>query len=130
MATDDKRGLMENTAGDQRISTSVAVLQAELGKLELRLVDRLNEALAAKADKVVQEHHNRELADLSTRMLKMESSALTDEGIVAAQVKQNTSDLAELRNVAKFKKWLWAQTLALAAIAIAIIAVYFQTHTP
>jgi hypothetical protein len=110
---------------DQRITVSLSTLQAELGKLELRLVDRLNGALESKGEKVVQEQHTRELQDLSTRLLSLEGTALTRDGALAQQVTINTRELDGLRSVTGYKRWLWAQTLALAAIALGVIGERF-----
>lgn len=47
-----------------RLSVSVETLRAELGALELRLVDRINDALDKKADQAVLEQLERRVASL------------------------------------------------------------------
>lgn len=113
--------------GDQRISISLAALQAELGKLELRLVDRLNGALEGKADKTVQEHHSRELADISSRILTLEKEVVRREGPIVREVEEMQRRLSDLASVARYKRWLWAQTAALVGIAIPL-ALFFVDH--
>lgn len=122
MANDSQRGFMDSTPNDaQRISISLATLQAELGKLELRLVDRLNASLEGKAERVVQEQHTRELADVSSRISRLEQNAITRDDAVAKQVEQNAADIRDLKVVAGYKKWLWVQTVALIAIAVPLL---------
>lgn len=108
--------------GDERISVSRSTLRAELGELELRLVDRLNGALDSKADKTVQEQHSRELADLSSRILTLEGAAVKKDGAeltaVRALAEANRKRLDEVSSVGRYKRWLWAQTAVLAGIAI------------
>ena len=108
--------------GDERISVSRSTLRAELGELELRLVDRLNGALESKADKVVQEQHTRELADISSRILTLEGAAVKKDGAeltaVRALAEANRKRLDEVSSVGRYKRWLWAQTAVLAGIAI------------
>lgn len=115
-----------DSPNDQRITVSLSTLQAELGKLELRIVDRLNDALSGKADKVVQEQHTRELADMSTRLLSLEQISIKRDGPEAAQIIQNTKDIAEGKNVQSFKRWLWAQTIALVGVAVAAAVAVWQ----
>jgi GTPase involved in cell partitioning and DNA repair len=112
---------MSGTGGEQRISISLAQLQAELGKLELRLVDRLNGALANKADRVVQEQHSERINELAGRLQIMEKSVVYREGPVAQMVEANHKRLNDLSSVAKYKRWLWVQTAALAGIAVPAI---------
>ena len=108
-------------AGDQRISISLAQLQAELGKLELRLVDRLNGALANKADKIVQEQHSERLADLGGRVSILEKSVVYREGPIVQMVESSAKRLDDLSSVSRYKRWLWAQTAVLAGIAVPAI---------
>lgn len=105
-------------AGEQRISISLAQLQAELGKLELRLVDRLNGALANKADKIVQEQHSERLSGIDGRLTVLEKSVVYREGPIVQQVEASAKRLNDLSSVGKYKRWLWAQTAVLAGIAI------------
>lgn len=85
---------MAEANGSDRISLSRETLRAELAQMELRLVDRLTNALAAKADSSVvdqletrigslelsraqRENMPSELADIARRLTKIE---LTDAG--------------------------------------------------
>lgn len=96
-------------AGEMRVSVSLAQLRAELTGLELRLVDRLNLALVEKADKVELSVLHREVDHVVSRVSHMEQ------------------EMVSLHEIGKYKKWLWAQTLALAMIAVPVFS-YVAGH--
>lgn len=96
-------------AGEMRVSVSLAQLRAELTGLELRLVDRLNGALEAKADK-------------ETLILMQAQCQNT-----ADRVSHMEQEMVSLHEIGKYKKWLWAQTLALAMIAVPVFS-YVAGH--
>ena len=104
------------------MTVSLSTLRAELTGLELRLVDRLNSALAGKADAGALT----ELTALSTansaRISILEQNAVVKDSPAIARLDAIEDDMRGLKAVAGYKKWLWAQTIALAGIAIAIIA--------
>jgi hypothetical protein len=113
----------ESTPPEQRVTISLSTLRAELSGLELRLVDRLNGALANKADRTVQEQLSTQLSDARSRISLLEANTVKREGPVVHMVEDHTKQLTNLQAIAGYKKWLWAQTVALAGIAIAIIGV-------
>lgn len=118
---------MENpTPGDTRVSVSLAQLRAELTSLELRLVDRLNGALLNKADRVIVEQHSQRLSDYSARLQNLENTAVKVDGPVVAKVNSIDQDITSLKTVAGYKKWLWAQTIALSGIALAVVTLIAQ----
>lgn len=90
-------------AGEMRVSVSLAQLRAELTGLELRLVDRLNGALESKADKE------------TLNLLQQQCVSTVD------RISHMEQEMVSLHEIAKYKKWLWAQTVALAAIAVPVI---------
>lgn len=114
-------------ADTQRVSVSLAQLRAELTSMELRLVDRLNGALANKADRQIQEQLSARMSDYGSRLTLLENSALKADGPVAQQVAANSKQLNSLAVVSTYRRWLWAQTVALAAIAVAILGVWIST---
>lgn len=113
----------DNQPNDQRVTVSLSTLRAELTSLELRLVDRLNGALQNKADRVIVEQHSQRLSDISARLQQVESTSLKSDGPIVRMVNENTDAIKALQAVAGYKKWLWAQSIALAAIAIPVIVI-------
>lgn len=109
----------ENT----RVTVSLSTLRAELGALELRLVDRLNGALSNKADRAVLDQVVARQADGLSRLSLLEASTVKREGPVVAKIEQLEADMQNLKEVAKYKRWLWAQTIALCAIALPITGI-------
>lgn len=118
---------MENPMpGDTRVSVSLAQLRAELTSLELRLVDRLNGALLNKADRAIVEQHSSRIADIGARVQNLEANTVKRDGPVIQKVEAIDQDITSLKTVAGYKKWLWAQTVALGGIAIAVIGMLAQ----
>ena len=115
-----------NLPPDTRLSVSLSQLRAELTSLELRLVDRLNGALANKADRAIQEQLAQRVSDYGSRITILENNVLTKDGPIATKVDAIDQEVTALKTVAGYKKWLWAQTIALAGIAIAIVALLAQ----
>lgn len=105
----------------RRISVSLADLRAELGSLELRLVDRLNVALASKADRSVQENLTLQMADVVVRMTSLEQNSLRRDGPIVKMVSDSAQEINNLKSVAGYRKWLWAQTIALTGIAVPVL---------
>ena len=93
----------------ERVSVSLAQLRAELTALELRLVDRLNLALEQKVDKGEFDRMASMCEASQERMSRIEQ------------------EMVSLHEVGKYKKWLWAQTIALVAIAIPVFT-YVTEH--
>lgn len=85
-----------------RISVSTATLRAELAQLELRLVDRINLSLAEKANLA-------HVVEIDLRMGRVED------------------EMTRLQAIGNYRKWLWAQTIALVGLAIPI-AVFVIQH--
>lgn len=112
----------EGQPGAERISVSISTLRYELGTLELRLVDRLNDALAQKADRQVQEQLQSAVADAVVRIQNLEGAAVKNDSPLAQKVERHDQEITNLRAVAGYKKWLWAQTIALIAIAAPLVA--------
>ena len=112
---------------DTRVSVSLAQLRAELTSLELRLVDRLNGALLNKADRVIVEQHSQRLSDFGARLQNLENTTVKRDGPIVAKVETIDQDITSLKTVAGYKKWLWAQTVALAGIALAILGIWIQS---
>ena len=108
-------------AADTRVSVSLSTLRAELVSLELRLVDRLNGALANKADRVLLEQVISRQSDGLARLQKLESRAVMREGPLMLELEDHAKQLTNLQAVSGYKRWLWAQTVALIAIAIPVI---------
>lgn len=105
-----------------RVSVSLSTLRAELGALELRLVDRLNGALQNKADRAVLDQVVARQADGLSRLALLEASTVKREGPFAAKIEQLEKDIDNVKELGKYKRWLWAQTAALVAIAMPIAA--------
>jgi hypothetical protein len=118
---------MENPMpGDTRVSVSLAQLRAELTSLELRLVDRLNGALLNKADRVIVEQHSQRLSDFGARLQNLENTVVKRDGPIVQKVEAIDQDITSLKTVAGYKKWLWAQTIALTGIALAVVGLLAQ----
>lgn len=114
---------MENPMpADTRVSVSLAQLRAELTGLELRLVDRLNGALQNKADRAIVEQLSTRVSDHQARVQQLEATTVRREGPIVHEIEDHAVQLTNLQAVAGYKKWLWAQTIALASIAIALVA--------
>lgn len=109
-----------------RVSVSLSTLRAELGALELRLVDRLNGALQNKADRAIVEQHTQRLSDMSSRILAIENTVVKRDGPVVQKIEAIEGELASLREVGKYKRWLWAQTAVLGGIAVALTGIAVQ----
>lgn len=109
--------------GDQRVTISLSTLRAELGALELRLVDRLNGALANKADRAILEQVVARQADGLSRLSILEREAVKKDGPIVQKIESLDLELNSLREVGKYKRWLWAQTAALIAIAVPIVGI-------
>src|SRR5574337_814841 len=112
--------------GEQRVTISLSPLRAELGALELRLVDRLNGALSGKADRAVVEQIAARSADNQARITLLEQAAVKHSDPLITKVNDLDQDMNSLREVGKYKKWLWAQTAALIGIAVPIIALFID----
>lgn len=106
---------------DSRISVSLSTLRAELGQLELRLVDRLNAALSNKADRSVQDQHSLQLADVTTRLTGLEQSTIKRDGPVVQEVALHAQKLDRLESISGYRKWLLAQGVALIAVGIPVL---------
>lgn len=106
-----------------RVSVSLSTLRAELTGLELRIVDRLNGALANKADRAILDQVVARQADGLARVQRLEETTIKREGPFTQRVELLESEIAELRAVGKYKRWLWAQTAALIAIAIPLAGI-------
>lgn len=109
--------------GEQRVTISLSTLRAELGALELRLVDRLNGALANKADRAILEQVVARQADGLSRLAIIEREAIKKDGPIVQKVEQLDLEFNSLREVSKYKRWLWVQTAALIAIAVPIVGI-------
>lgn len=107
----------ENT----RVSVSLSTLRAELGSLELRLVDRLNGALQNKADRAVLDQVVARQSDGLSRLSLLEASAVRREGPIINRLETVEEEMTGLKEVGKYKRWLWAQTIALVAIAVPVL---------
>lgn len=143
---------VDESPPEQRVTISLATLRAELTSLELRLVDRLNDALANKADRAIVEQHSTRLSELGARVQGLEGYAVKRDGPVIQQIAKMESDLLTLQQravtqdsplvdeieelrqanislaeVGKYKRWIWAQTVALVGISIGVLA-FFLDH--
>lgn len=116
-------------APDGRITVSLSTLRAELTSLELRLVDRLNGALQNKADRAIVEQHSSRIADIGVRLQALENTTVKRDGPIVQKVEAIDSDITSLKTVAGYKKWLWAQTVALIAIAVPVLVFAFEQVT-
>ena len=106
----------------ERISVSLSTLRAELSQLELRLVDRLNSALDHKADAAIQDQLAQRVSDISSRVGTIENTMVKRDGPMAQKVETHDQEIGNLRAIGGYKKWLWAQTVALGVIAIPFLA--------
>jgi hypothetical protein len=101
---------------EQRVTISIATLRAELGQLELRLVDRLNIAVQGKADI----HQLVDVERLATanavRLTALESTVVTPDRVALME-----NQVSNLQSIAGYKKWLYTQTAAIIAVAAAIV---------
>lgn len=118
------------TPNDPRVSVSLSTLRAELTGLELRLVDRLNGALANKADRAILEQVMARQSDGLSRLAILETKAVLRDGPIVHEIEDHGRQLTNLQAVAGYKKWLWAQTVALVAIAIPLIVVIANGGVP
>lgn len=109
---------------DTRVSVSLSQLRAELTSLELRLVDRLNGALHNKADRAIQDQIVERVSDISSRLTIMESKAVLKDGPIAALVESHDKEISQLSTLANYKRWIWAQSIALVALGMPVF-VYF-----
>ena len=101
----------------ERVSISLAQLRSELAALELRLVDRLNDAVAHKADaSVVYAIDARSTAN-AVRLTAIESILIAPERL--AHIEQ---EISNLQSLAGYRKWLYAQTAALVGVAAAVVS--------
>jgi len=107
---------------DTRVSVSLSQLRAELTAMELRLVDRLNGALAQKADRIIQEQISERVNKNDARLTILEQRAVTQDSPILGEIEELRQANLALSEVGKYKRWLWAQTFALAGISIGIIA--------
>lgn len=105
----------------ERVSVSLAQLRAELVGLELRLVDRLNKALVGKADEAILRAVEKRVDVSENRLTVLESTVVTGESPVLTKVDMLEQEMVNLREVGKYKKWLWAQTVALFGISVPLI---------
>jgi len=119
---------MDPEPGEQRVTVSLSTLRAELSGLELRLVDRLNGALLNKADRVIVEQHSQRLSDYGARLTTLENTVVKRDGPVVQKVDAIDQDITSLKTVAGYKKWLWAQTVALLGIALAVLGLLVQSR--
>ncbi|MDH4341244.1 MAG: hypothetical protein OEW47_12895, partial [Thermoleophilia bacterium] len=103
-------------------SVSLSQLRAELTAMELRLVDRLNGALAQKADRIIQEQISERVNKNDARLTILEQRAVTQDSPILGEIEELRQANLALSEVGKYKRWLWAQTFALAGISIGIIA--------
>lgn len=110
--------------GDQRVTISLSTLRAELGALELRLVDRLNGALANKADRAILDQVMARQADGLARLVVLEQRAIRADSPIVQKISDIDQEMVSLREIGRYKKWLWAQTAALVGIAVPVIALF------
>lgn len=111
---------------DPRVSVSLSTLRAELVSMELRLVDRLNGALANKADRAILEQVAARQSDGLARLVVLEQKAMLKDGPLANKIEALDTEMTSLREIGKYKKWLWAQTAALVGIAIPMVALFID----
>lgn len=113
---------MTEPAGENtRVSVSLAQLRAELTGLELRLVDRLNGALANKADRVIMDAVSERQVKMEARLTVLEQRAVTQDSPIVAEIEELRQANIALAEVGKYKRWLWAQTVALAGVASGVV---------
>lgn len=111
---------------DPRVSVSLSTLRAELVSMELRLVDRLNGALANKADRAILEQVAARQSDGLARLVVLEQKAVLKDGPIVQKIEALDTEMTSLREIGKYKKWLWAQTAALVGIAIPMVALFID----
>lgn len=102
----------------ERITVSLSTLRAELSGLELRLVDRMNAAMASKADIQVADQLAVRAADLTGRVTVIEQAMVRKDGPLMQKLEYHDQEISNLQAVSGYKRWLWAQTIALIAIAV------------
>lgn len=112
----------EDSPPEQRVSISLSTLRAELTSLELRLVDRLNGALAQKADRVAVESMVTAVAKNDARLTVLEQQVVKKDSPLVEEIEELRQASISLAEVGRYKRWLWAQTAALGAIGIGIAA--------
>lgn len=112
----------QDTPTDTRVTVSLSTLRAELVSMELRLVDRLNGALANKADRVIMDSTITRLAKAEARLTVLEQRAVTQDHPVMAEIEELRQANLSLAEVGKYKRWLWAQTVALVGVSVGIFA--------
>jgi hypothetical protein len=107
---------MNANEGNERISLSRETLRAELSQLELRLVDRLTNALSTKADGAV-------VDQLDKRVYQLELIRAAREHLAADQVETE-------RRVTKLERFRYAMPSAamLATLAAVGELVYHLTR--
>lgn len=115
-----------DTPTDTRVTVSLSTLRAELVSMELRLVDRLNGALANKADRAILDQVVTRQSDAIARLVILEQKAVVQDSPLVQKMIDLDSEMNNLREMGKYKKWLWAQTIALAAIAVPIVGFALQ----
>lgn len=91
-------------------------LRAELGSLELRLVDRLSDALISKADAKVVEQH-----DARINALELSRAARENMPTDIAEIDKRVDRLERLR-------WAIPSTGVLMVILTGILTAYYLTH--
>lgn len=114
---------------DTRVTVSLSTLRAELVSMELRLVDRLNGALANKADRAILDQVMARQSDGLARLVVLEQKAVVQDSPMMQKLTDLDSEMNSLRELGKYKKWLWAQTVALMAISIPV-AGFAVKHLP
>ncbi|MDH4104230.1 MAG: hypothetical protein OEV29_12735, partial [Thermoleophilia bacterium] len=73
---------------DTRVSVSLSQLRAELTAMELRLVDRLNGALAQKADRIIQEQISERVNKNDARLTILEQRAVTQDSPILGEIEE------------------------------------------
>jgi len=111
----------------ERVSVSLAQLRAELAGLELRLVDRLHNALNAKADVSQLIAVDSKAASNENRITVLEHTVVTGDSPIVTKIEMLEEEMGGLREINKYRKWLWAQTIALISMSIPI-AIYVFDH--
>lgn len=106
-----------------RVSVSLSTLRAELTGLELRIVDRLNGALANKADRAILDQVVARQADGLARVQRLEETTIKRESPFTQRVEGIEAEITKLGAVGNYKRWLWAQTIALIGIAIPLAGI-------
>lgn len=108
------------------MTVSLSTLRAELTGLELRIVDRLNGALAQKADRDGFDALLSNVVKNEARLTVLEQRAVVIDSPLTQKISDLDDEMTTLREIGKYKKWMWAQTIALAGIALAVIGVVIQ----